>query len=85
MPQVLWNYCQNEDIETHCIKDGGIAAEVFAAISQSTATPLAFDAAGSDNLLLMLLSQMIEIIIYDKEDLDAVELQTMKNTNFLSS
>ena len=38
-----------EDIEIHCIKDGGIAAEAFAEISQRTAALLATDESDSES------------------------------------
>ena len=39
----------SEDKETHCIKDGGIAADAFVEISRSTAALLISDEAGSDD------------------------------------
>lgn len=39
----------SEDKEIHCIKDGGVAAEAFAEISQRTAALLATDESDSDS------------------------------------
>ena len=50
--QMLWNFRKvdgTEDKEIHCIKDGGIAAEAFAEISQRTAALLATDESDSDS------------------------------------